>query len=265
MNLHAAVIQYAPTTDKTANLELIQQLVSKAADQGVELAILPEYATFSKPGVDESFVESAEALDGPMVTALCQLSVERDIALIVGVNEPDGHGRIFNTLLGIHGGEIKATYRKLHLYDAFGHQESQWVVPGEIQEPQILEVKGYKIGLQTCYDLRFPEVSRVLVDAGADVLALPAAWVPGPLKENHWTTLLRARAIENTVYVVAADQSAPTGVGHSCIIDPMGNTIAMIGDDVGLAQAEITAERIATTRAINPAVAVRRFMVQPKA
>ncbi|GAA4119071.1 carbon-nitrogen hydrolase family protein [Enteractinococcus coprophilus] len=264
MNLHAAVIQYAPTTDKTANLELITQLVGKAADQGAELAVLPEYATFSKPGVDESFVASAEDLDGPMVTALCKLSVERDIALIAGVSEPDGRGRIFNTLIGIQGGEIQATYRKLHLYDAFGQQESQWVVPGAIQDPQILEVNGYKIGLQTCYDLRFPEVSRVLVDAGADVLALPAAWVPGPLKENHWTTLLRARAIENTVYVVAADQSAPTGVGHSCIIDPMGNMIAMIGDDVGIARAELTEERITSTRTTNPALAGRRFRVSPK-
>lgn len=264
MNLHAAVIQYAPTTDKDKNLELIVQLVSKAADQGADLAVLPEHATYAKPDIDETYVENAEELDGRTVTTLRALSTEKNLAIIAGINEPNGQGRVFNTLVGIQDGELKATYRKLHLYDAFGAQESKWGVPGEIEEPQLLEINGLKVGLQTCYDLRFPEVSRVLVDAGADILALPAAWVPGPLKENHWMTLLRARAIENTVYVVAADHSAPTGVGHSSIIDPMGNTIAMIGDEVGIARAELSPERIASTRAINPALAGRRFTVQPK-
>ncbi len=264
MSLHTAVIQYAPTTDKSENLRLIAQLLGQAAAQGVELAVLPEYATFSKPGVDESFVDSAEALEGPTVSALRELSVKHDMAIIAGVNEPDGHGRIYNTLVGIHDGAIKATYRKLHLFDAFGHRESQWVTPGQILDPQLLELNGYKVGIQTCYDLRFPEVSRMLVDAGADVLVLPAAWVPGPLKEFHWTTLLSARAIENTVYVVAAGQAAPTGVGHSSIIDPMGSTIAMIGDGVGIARAELSAERIAQVRSTNPALTLRRFAIAPK-
>src|SRR5699024_2497640 len=264
MNLHAAVIQYAPTTDKDKNLELIVQLVSKAADQGADLAVWPENATCANPDIDETYVENAEELDGRTVTTLRALSTEKNLAIIAGINEPNGQGLVFNTLVGIQDGELKATYRKLHLYDAFGAQESKWGVPGEIEEPQLLEINGLKVGLQTCYDLRFPEVSRVLVDAGADILALPAAWVPGPLKENHWMTLLRARAIENTVYVVAADHSAPTGVGHSSIIDPMGNTIAMIGDEVGIARAELSPERIASTRAINPALAGRRFTVQPK-
>lgn len=263
MSLVAAVVQYAPTIDKTANLQHIERLVTQAAEAGAELAVLPEYATFTNPVIDKSFVDSAEPLDGRSVTALCELSVEQDIAIIAGVNEPDGHGRIYNTLVGIKDGEIQAVYRKLHLYDAFGTQESKWVNPGEMQEPQLLEINGLKIGMQTCYDLRFPEVSRRLVDAGADVLALPAEWVPGPLKEFHWTTLLQARAIENTVYVVAADQSAPTGSGHSSIIDPMGIAVATIGEEVGIAQAELNSDRIASARATNPALAVRRFRVVP--
>lgn len=263
MSLVAAVIQFAPTTDKTVNLEQIRQLVSEAADAGAELAVLPEYATFTNLVIDKSFVDSAEALDGESVTALCELSVQRRIAIIAGVNEPDGQGRIYNTLVGIKDGQIRAVYRKLHLYDAFGTQESTWVNPGEIQEPQLLEINGLKIGMQTCYDLRFPEVSRMLVDAGADVLALPAEWVPGPLKEFHWTTLLQARAIENTVYVLAADQSAPTGSGHSSIIDPMGIAIVTIGEEVGIAQAELKSDRIANARATNPALTARRFKVVP--
>lgn len=264
MSLVAAVIQYAPTTDKIANLEQIQRLVTEAADGGAELAVLPEYAIFTNPVIDKSFVDSAEELDGASVAALCKLSAEQRIAIIAGVNEPDGQGRIYNTLVGITDGEVQAVYRKLHLYDAFGTQESKWVNHGDLQEPQLLEVHGLKIGMQTCYDLRFPEVSRMLVDAGADVLALPAEWVPGPLKEFHWTTLLQARAIENTVYVVAADQAAPTGSGHSSIVDPMGISIATIGEEVGIAQAELKQGRIQSARATNPALAVRRFKVVPK-
>ncbi|NWN88561.1 MAG: carbon-nitrogen hydrolase family protein [Micrococcaceae bacterium] len=264
MSLHVAVVQYAPTTNKSENLAQIVRLVSEAAERGAKLAVLPEYATFTNPVIDESFVHSAEALDGESVTALRHLSVDRNIAIIAGVNEPDGNGRIYNTLVAIQHGDIEAVYRKLHLYDAFGTHESKWVTPGEMQEPQLLEINGLKIGMQTCYDLRFPEVSRMLVDAGADVLALPAEWVPGPLKEFHWTTLLRARAIENTVYVVAADQSAPMGSGHSAIIDPMGIAIASIGEEVGLAHAVLHHDRITSSRATNPALAGRRFTVVPK-
>lgn len=263
MSLHVAVIQYAPATNKAENLAQIVRLVSEAAESGAELAVLPEYATFTNPVIDESFVDSAEDLDGESVNAIRKLSVDRNIAIIAGVNEPDGNGRIYNTLVAIQHGEIEAVYRKLHLYDAFGTHESKWVTPGEIQEPQLLEINGLKIGMQTCYDLRFPEVSRMLVDAGADVLALPAEWVPGPLKEFHWTTLLRARAIENTVYVVAADQSAPMGSGHSAIIDPMGIAIASIGEEVGLAHAVLREDRITSARSTNPALSGRRFIVVP--
>lgn len=263
MGLEVAVIQFAPTTEKTKNLASIARYVAQAAAQGARVAVFPEYATYAKPAFDESYAETAETLTGPTVEALQQLSVEHDIALVVGLHEPDGKGRIHNTLVAIRDGEVEATYRKAHLYDAFGMQESNWVTPGALEEPQLIAVEGLRLGLQTCYDLRFPEVSRRLVDAGADVLVVPAAWVPGPLKETHWMTLLQARAIENTAYVLAADQSAPIGIGHSAIIDPMGVPVAMIGDDVGIVRAQLDHERIETTRATNPALQLRRFTTSP--
>lgn len=264
MTLKVATAQFAPTTDKAHNLTQIRRLVHKAVGEGAELVVFPEYSTFTNSVIDESFVESAEPLDGKTVTEVRRISSDNEVSVILGVNEPDGHGRMFNTLVAINNGEIQATYRKVHLYDAFGVKESAVVTAGPLTRPELMEINGFRIGMQTCYDLRFPEVSRTLVDAGADVLALPAEWVPGPLKEFHWTALLRARAIENTVYVAAADQSAPTGVGHSAIVDPMGISVAMIADGTGLAQAEINRERIDQVRQTNPALGMRRFQVTPK-
>jgi predicted amidohydrolase len=117
--------------------------------------------------------------------------------------------------------------------------------------------------MQTCYDLRFPEVTRRLVDAGADVVLMPAEWVPGPLKEVHWTTLLRARAIENTVYLAAADQCGESGAGNSMIVDPMGVVVAALGEEEGLATATLDTSRITRVREKNPAIRLRRFSVIP--
>jgi len=264
MSLHAAVVQFSPTTDIQHNIAMIQRLVTEAAEVGANIVVLPEYSTFTNPKMDQSMVESAQPLDGPSVNTIRELSAETGVTIIAGVNEPAGHGHIYNTLVAVQQANIVATYRKLHLYDAFGMRESQWVTPGELAPPQLIEVQGFKVGMQTCYDLRFPEVSRMLVDAGADVFAIPAAWVPGPLKEFHWNTLLTARAIENTVYLLAADQAGPTGVGHSAILDPMGVAIARVAEEEGLAYGDVTRERIDSVRATNPALTLRRFTTSPK-
>lgn len=264
MNLTTAVVQFAPTTDQAANLRVITELVDEAARRGATLVVLPEYATFTAPQLDDSFVAAAEPLDGPAVELLRNLSARHGLTLIAGVAEPAGNDRIYNTLVGLQHGELIATYRKLHLYDAFGVQESRWVQPGDHAAPQLLTVGEFTIGMQTCYDLRFPEVSRYLVDAGANVLALPAEWVPGPAKIDHWMMLLRARAIENTAYVVAADQAAPTGVGHSVIIDPTGVVIAGVDDGRGTATGVLVAQLLQETRATNPVLSQRRFAVQPE-
>src|SRR5690606_3346492 len=209
MSLTAAVAQLAPTEDKAANLATIERLLRRARERGTRLVVLPEFSVFTAPAMDERVVESAEPLDGPSVTRLVALSGELGLAVVAGVNETAEGGRIHNTLVGIVDGEMRATYRKVHLYDAFGYRESDRVIAADPQPPVLLDVDGFAVGMQTCYDLRFPESTRVLVDAGADVVAIPAEWVPGPLKEYHWSTLVRARAIENTVIVHAADQCAP--------------------------------------------------------
>jgi predicted amidohydrolase len=137
------------------------------------------------------------------------------------------------------------------------------VQAGPIEEPETFHVGGLTVGLQTCYDVRFPEVTRRLVDAGADLVLVPAEWVRGPLKEHHWRTLVTARAIENTIYVAAADHAPPIGIGNSMVVDPMGVEIAAIGEITDVAVAWVSAERIATVREVNPALALRRFGVVP--
>lgn len=264
MNLTAAVAQFAPTEDKSANVDTMINMLGQAADLGAELVVFPEYAVFTVPAMDDRFVHSAEALDGPSVTRLAQATAELGVTVIVGVNETAEEGKIHNTLVGIQDGAIAAVYRKVHLYDAFGYTESDRVLAADPTTPELLQINGFTVGMQTCYDLRFPETSRALVDAGADVIALPAEWVPGPLKEYHWNTLLRARAIENTVYVLAADQIAPAGSGNSAILDPMGIPLAALGEAAGIGVARLERSRLDSVRTVNPALTLRRYRVQPE-
>lgn len=265
--VQVAVAQFAPGVDKGENLATIRKLAGEAAGRGAAVVVFPEFAMFTAPKLDERFVDSAEPLDGPFVAGLAELAGRLGVHVVAGVNErlderPDEPGRISNTLLAVGpGGGIVAEYRKTHLYDAFGYKESALVRPGELGDPETFTVEGVTFGMQTCYDVRFPEVTRRIVDAGADVLALPADWVPGPLKEDHWRTLVRARAIENTMYVAAAGQCAPTGAGNSMIVDPMGVVTAGVGEGTGVASAEVSAERVAAVRETNPALGLRRFAV----
>lgn len=152
-----------------------------------------------------------------------------------------------------------ASYAKLHLYDAFSIQESRNVDAGNVIAP-LLDVDGLRVGLMTCYDLRFPELSMALALQGAEVLVLPAAWVRGALKEHHWSTLLAARALDTTCYMIAAGECGNKNIGQSRIIDPLGVTISAAADVPTLIMAEITAERIRQVRAQLPVLRNRRFV-----
>ncbi|MDJ0349015.1 carbon-nitrogen hydrolase family protein [Cryobacterium sp. PH29-G1] len=261
-----AVAQFAPGPDRARNRAVLRQLATTAASRGAHLVVFPEYSAFFEPKLGPAFVAAAEPLDGEFVTALAALATELGIHIVAGMlettSDPD---RFSNTLVAVDpSGDLVATYRKLHLYDAFGDRESEWVLPGAIDEPEIFDVGGLRVGLQTCYDIRFPEITRRLVDAGATLVLVPAEWVRGPLKEQHWRTLLTARALENTVFVAAADQTPPIGVGTSLIIDPMGVPLASLGEAADVAVAFLAPTRVTAVRAINPALALRRFAVVPR-
>ena len=264
--LAVAVVQFAPGEDRVHNRDVVAGLIAVAASRGARLVVLPEYASYFTDPLGPSFAKNAEPLDGEFVGALSAAAREHGVWVVAGLVERTSESRKFsNTLVAVDpSGDVVATYRKQHLYDAFGARESDWVVPGGLDDPQTFSADGVTVGLQTCYDLRFPEVTRRLADAGADVVAVPAEWVRGPLKEFHWNTLLAARAIENTLYVAAADHPPSIGVGASAVVDPMGVTVAALGETTGVAVADVSTARIREVRERNPALALRRYRVIPR-
>jgi len=258
-----AVAQFAPGPDKAENLATIRRLGTEAVARGAGLVVFPEYSQFFDREPGPSWPPMAEPLDGPFVTALAALADELGATIVAGlVERADAPDRVRNAVVAVAPGRgLVASYRKLHLYDAFGGRESDWVEPGEITAPELFDWEDLRVGLQTCYDIRFPEVTRRIVDAGADLVLVPAEWVRGPLKEAHWRTLVTARALENTIYLAAADHTPPVGVGTSLIVDPMGVALAALGEAPGVATAPVDPARIAESRRVNPALRLRRFAV----
>jgi deaminated glutathione amidase len=252
--LRVTLVQAASTLDPADNLAALREGV--AAARG-DLVVFPEAFArdFGKPGSDVS--PFAEATDGPFGTELTRLADEHGRTVVAGMFETsDDPARPFNTLL-VRGG-ASAEYRKIHLYDSFGYRESDRLSGGATM-PVTVDVGGFRLGLMTCYDLRFPELARALVDAGAEVLVVPAAWVAGERKVEHWRTLLRARAIENTVHVVAAAQPAPRYTGHSMVVDPLGDVLAEAGPDAEVVEAVLDRAELDAARRTNPSLANRRL------
>ena len=253
-----------PVSSKPAvNAERVQAAMREAAEQGADLAVFPE-ATQVRFGSD--LRAAAEPLDGPFCSGLAAVAKDTGMALVAGVFEPAPDGRVYNTAVAFDGrGELVASYRKLHLFDAFGHRESELVAPGSALV--VCTLAGVRAGLEICYDVRFGELSRALATAGASLLVLPAAWAAGPVKEEHWATLVRARAIENTVWVAAVGQvpdpsepatRAATGVGRSMLVDPLGVVRLDMGPSAGVAVGEVDTGLIETVRATVPSLANRR-------
>jgi len=259
-----AVAQFAPTGDGGANLRQIEQLTDLAAGRGARVVVFPEYASAFIDPFDEKLAALAQDVDGPFTSALTALAVRYGVHVVAGLLERGVDGRrVRNAVVAVDATGPVAAYRKLHLYDAFGQRESDWIEPGSVGEPETFTVDGLRFGLQTCYDLRFPEVTRRIVDAGADAVLVPAEWVRGPLKEQHWRTLLQARAIENTVYVAGADHPPPLAVGNSMIVDPQGVVTAAVGTATDVAVGYLDAGVIEAVRRTNPVLEQRRFRVVP--
>ena len=261
--MRVALGQIPISSDPQVNLDRVRTAAAAAAAKGAELVVFPE-GTQVRFSADLPAV--AEPLDGEFCRGLAEAAKSAGLAIIAAVFEPAPDGRVFNTTVGLdREGSLVAVYRKIHLFDALGHRESDSVAPGD--EVVIATVGGLRIGFMTCYDVRFPELPRALAAGGAELLVLPAAWAAGTFKEEHWVTLVRARAIENTIWLAAAGQvpdpaerptHAPTGIGRSMLVDPMGVVRLDLGPAEGLGIGDVDLEETARVRAALPCLANRR-------
>ena len=246
-----ALGQMLATTVKSENLELIRRMTREASQAGAELVVFPE-ASMVWVEPPQSPAPQAEPLDGPFVSGLKEAARANRIALVAGVVESiPGSAKAYNTVVAIDpSGALIGSYHKIHMFDAFGYRESDQNQPGD-GELLTFELGGMKLGVATCYDVRFPELYRELAERGVEVVVQPSSWAHGLLKEFHWDTLVKARAIENTVYIAAVDQLRSAG---SMVVDPMGVAIARRGESEGLVVAELTPERVAEVRRTVPSL-----------
>jgi predicted amidohydrolase len=262
----AAAVQLNANEDKARNLATADRLTRAAASRGAALVVLPE--KWSQLGSTEAMAAGAEQLDGPALGWARETARELAIDLVAGsiVEREPGHDKCFNTSVHVGpDGEIKAVYRKIHLFDVevagTVYRESELEDPGE--EIVVSDTAdGVQLGLSVCYDLRFPELYRILAVRGARVLAIPAAFTLATTRD-HWVPLVRARAIENQAFVVAANQIGPhppdhRSGGRSLIVDPWGVVLAQAPDEETAIVAELDLERQEEIRAKLPSLANRR-------
>lgn len=271
--VRVAAVQVATSFDVAENRRTLAERTAAAAGAGATLVVFPEatMCTFGGPAVD--LAPLAEPLDGPFVEGLCEAAARHGVTVVAGMFERAAdERRVHNTVVVASPRGVEGAYRKLHLYDAYGARESDRVVPGDPGAPLVTfgcpsgdgagGEDALTCGVMTCYDLRFPEMARALVDAGTELIALPAHWYAGPGKAEVWDTLVRARAIENTAYVVAAGKPEDEAVGRSAVVGPGGEVLAALGgkaEDVLVA--DVSAARVRAVRAALPVLEHRRFRV----
>jgi predicted amidohydrolase len=261
--MRVALCQLPASSEPAVNLRRVQDALAAAAQQGAQLAVFPE-GTQVRFSAD--LRATAEPVDGLFCQGLSEAARGAGLAVVAGVFEPAPGGRVYNTTVAFTAdGRLAAAYRKIHLFDALGYRESELVAPGA--EPVLATLAGLRVGFLTCYDVRFPELARSLAVDGADLLVIPSAWAAGLFKEEHWVTLVRARAIENTVWVAAAGQvpdpaeaatKAPTGIGRSMLVDPLGAVRLDLGSGPGIAVGDVDTELTAQVRIDLPSLANRR-------
>ncbi len=251
--LRIALVQEASGLEPAANRTRLRELTPPDTD----LAVFPEAFArdFGEAGSDVG--RYAEQVDGDFATEVAAVARDRGTTVVAGMFEVSGDPeRPYNTLVA--RGAVHADYRKVHLYDSFGYRESDRLLAGT---PDLTPIAlgGWQVGLMTCYDLRFPEQARALVDRGAELLVIPSAWVAGPRKVDHWRTLVRARAIENTVFVAAVGQPGPRYTGHSLLVDPLGDVLAEGGAGPEVLSAVVERAALDEARRTNPSLANRRL------
>jgi predicted amidohydrolase len=264
--MRAAAVQLNSTDDLKGNRAAADRLVRAAVANGAELVVLPE--KWNALGTREQMAAAAEPLDGPSISWARELAAELAIDLVAGsiVERVQGRAKTMNTSVHVGpDGEVRAVYRKIHMFDVevdgTVYRESDEEDPGD--EVVVSELDGgVTLGMSVCYDLRFPELFRILALRGAEILVIPSAFTLATTRD-HWETLLRARAIENQCFVVAPNQigahpPGPRSGGRSLIVDPWGLPLAMASDGETAIVAELDLDRLSDVRRTLPSLANRR-------
>ena len=259
--MKAAVVQLRASTDKGANLERILACISRASENKAGLVAFPEFMMFytGSSQTPAQLAGLAEDAGGPFVSAIAESARQNRIHVVGSFYEKSGRqDRVYDTsFVADRSGRVISTYRKIHLYDALGFRESDKMLPGSRVARPVRTPAG-KTGMMICYDLRFPEVSRMLAAAGSEVLVAPSAWVKGDMKEEHWLAINRTRAVENGCYVIAPDQVGNIYCGRSLVVDPFGRILLDMKKRQGIGYADIDPGTVRQVRRVLPLLKHRR-------
>jgi deaminated glutathione amidase len=262
-----ALVQMQSSSDKNTNLSASIDYIKRAAKKSADLICFPEFQMAYSPATQtpRDLFDLAEDIKGNFITTLRKSAKEHNIATVATMYERVQskrlNFRVSDTAAFISSnGLIKSVYRKLHLYDALGFKESIKLVSGNRIERPVKTSFG-NFGLMICYDVRFPEMSRILTLMGAAILVMPSAWVSGIMKEEHWQIMTKSRAIENGVFIVAPNQIGNIYSGRSTVIDPFGAVLIDMGTEEGLGIIEIDTSKIIRIRKALPLISNRRIDV----
>ncbi|MFT3876670.1 MAG: carbon-nitrogen hydrolase family protein [Propioniciclava sp.] len=271
--MRIAVSQVVSGVAPGGNLDLIRDCTRRAKDAGAELVVFPE-ATMASFATRSA--EVAEPLDGEWANGVLTVARELEMTIVAGMFTPareaaGGRPRARNTLLVADASGVVAHYDKMHLFEAWGFEESRHIEAGD--RPVTFTCGGITFGLATCYEVRFPELFKYLALAGAQVVLVAASWMRGERKIDQWRALTVARALDSTCYIVAAGQGdpatvgltvkpdSPTGVGHSVVVSPLGDILAEADAAPALLIADLDPAVVADARARLPVLATSRFTI----
>ena len=259
--MKVAVVQFKASTKKETNLKKIISSISKASKNKADLITFPEFMMFytNSSQTPKQLAQEAETISGNFVKSIAKTAKENKIQVVGSFYEKSSKkDRVYDTSFVIDkSGKVISKYRKIHLYDALGFRESDKMTSGsKIAKP--VKTSIGKIGMMICYDLRFPEMSRSLAVAGSEVLVAPSAWVQGEMKEEHWITINKTRAIENGCYVIAPDQVGNIYCGRSIVVDPFGKILLDMKKKQGIGYVKIDLNKVKQVRKVLPLLKNRR-------
>jgi predicted amidohydrolase len=257
-----ALVQFKADTNKYKNLTKILNYIKEASKKGVELCAFPEFMMCYTPSSQSpmELANLAEKISGEFVSKISECAKQNSIQVIGTLYEKSPKlNRVYDTSFLVNkAGKVKSKYRKIHLYDALGMKESKKLHPGSKIVKPIKTTIG-KLGMMICYDLRFPEMARTLASEGSEFLVVPSAWVKGEMKEEHWITINKTRAIENGCYVIAPDQVGNIYCGRSLVVDPYGKILLDMKKKQGLGIVDVSYEKIKQARKKLPLLQNRRI------